>query len=462
LLATRALAQELSPIVSFDYGSPLFINRSPNVLDTFPGTASGTSSSESYGLGVQAIGRGWFTTGLDLIGRLQAIYTTGRFSFNTIPYSITGSEVKLLLEGGVHWDITPLALNGGGWISQSIVRSILETNAAGANITPFNAASASTHAGLFAGVAWEIPNFPLRPELNTHFDLTQRAVAGSNAWSVGLSLAYLFEKIGRANAQTVVVPIPAAVQVPAPTHEFIPARVKFLVNGAESEGAPPLERVEIRVKEYRMIDAPNTPPRVTQWVDESYHLPHLAITCSFDRHVGSYLMVLKDSLRLIEKTFVPELNAAQKADTTLDLNEDSAWQHVLAHLNTGESNKLIVELRPGGSSPFAARDTLVLPPADMSRAEQTIEKNQYRFILPDQFGKYKGGRESLDLLMGRIKQLLDSCRSITIFESSEKKSNAGHSVLLQRLHAALGAAWMDARRMESSDTKHEIIVVLEN
>jgi hypothetical protein len=52
--ALPAFAQQtfhISPIVSFDYGSPLFINRQPGIFNHSSATDTGVSSSFSYGLG---------------------------------------------------------------------------------------------------------------------------------------------------------------------------------------------------------------------------------------------------------------------------------------------------------------------------------------------------------------------------------------------------------------------------
>jgi hypothetical protein len=238
--------------------------------------------------------------------------------------------------------------------------------------------------------------------------------------------------------------------------------VQFLVNGSEANGNPPLERIETHVKQYAMVDSANVPPRVTQWVEESYHLPHLALLCEFDRHSAGYLMILKDSIRLMEKYFAGISNSDSAFDTTLDLEHDVAWNNVLSHLNTGESNRLIAELRTDREQLVPYNDTLVLPPVDTSRSVLAMVKKQTRFVFSDNFNAFEGGKESLDLLLGKMKALLDSNTSITIFQSEKTQSSFMQTELLNKLQDTLGKAWSGARRENSTEADDATVVLLEN
>ncbi len=462
-LALSANAQEqfsISPLASFDIGSPLFINREQGVLNPFGIASNGNSSSESYGIGVQAaipnlVGH------LGLMGQLQGIYNTGKFTFTAQPYAVSGIDRKLLLEVGALWDAQPFTIRAGPWLSQSISNDIYENDPVGNNITPSNAASAATHVGLSAGIAWKIPDFPLRPELNTHLDLTELSQAGVNAWSVGISVAYsLGDGVAQAPARSQTSDSEHRAEARAtPVASIIP-HVRFLVNGAEAIGNPPLERVETHVKQYAMIDSAHVAPRVTQWMQESYRLPHLALSCEFDRKSAGYLMILKDSIRLIEKYFEGISNADTASDTILDLEKDAAWNNVLSHLNTGESNRLIAELRINRDQLFSYNDTLVFPPVDTSRAAKTVVKKQFRFVLSDHFSDIEGGQESLNLLFSKIKELLGSNTIITILEPSNSTDPTKHIDLLQRLRDTLGDASAGAHHEENS--QDATVVILEN
>lgn len=461
LFALAANAQQsvsISPLASFDFGSPLFINRTAGVLNPFGISSAGNSSSESYGLGIQASIPD-LTGHIGLIGRLEGIYNTGSFTFTSQPYTVSGIDRKLLLEASICLDVQPFAIRAGPWISQSILRSVYENDPNGILIASGDSiASNATHVGISAGIAWQIPDFPLQPELNTHLDLTELASAGLNAWSVGVSLSYVF---GTASA----VPVPSTsisnvTPIRKQADTLVVPRVMFLANGSMAHGNPPLERVETHVKQYAMVDSNNAPPVVTQWVEESYHLPHLALECRFDRHDAGYLMVLKDSVRLIEKSF--SVTSKLGEDTTIELDQDPAWQNVLVRLNTGEANKLVAELRTNGEQLEVARDTLILPPADSSLVSQTIVKRQERFVVSDHYWSFQGGNESLQLILGKISSLLDSNKRITIIESKNGENTIQRSDLLSQLKATLGAAWDSTGHQKSESANDTIIVEFEN
>jgi hypothetical protein len=458
-LATNAQQSvSISPLASFDFGSPLFINRAAGVLNPFGIAPNGSSSNESYGIGAH-VAIPDFVGRIGLVGQLEGVYNTGEFTFASQAYTVSGIDRKLLLEIGALWDVQSFAIRAGPWVSQSISRNVYENAPNGIQIASGDSiASNKTHFGVSAGIALHIADFPFQPEINTHLDLTELSEAGVNAWSVGISLTYNFEK-NQVSIQ------PESERLETRSTPVVPAiipRVRFLVNGSEANANPPIERIETRVKQYAMVDSPNVPPRVTQWVEESYHLPHLALSCEFDRHSAGYLMILKDSLRLMEKYFEGSSNADASSDTILDLEKDVAWNAVLSHLNTGESNRLIAELRTNREQLFSYNDTLVLPPADTSRSVLATVKKQTRFVLSDNFSAIEGGQESLDLLLGKMRELLDSNTSVTILQSQKNQSPVTHTELLDKLEDTLGKAWSGAHVENSPEAETTTVVLLEN
>ena len=463
--ALAANAQEaitISPIVSFDFGSPLFINRSPGVLNSFSGTATGTSSSESYGVGAQIsipdlIGR------IGLVGQLEGVYNSGKFQFTSRPYTVSGIDRKLVLELGALWNVQPFAIRAGPWVSQSISRNVYENDPNGIQIASGNGiVSNATHVGLSAGIAWHIPSFPLQPELNSHLDLWELSQAGVNAWSVGISLTYHFG-VNRASPTMLVSTRsePERVETRStPVPIVITPRVRFLVNGSEANGNPPLERVETRVKEYAMVDSPNVAPRVTQWAEESYRLPHLSLLCRFNRRSAGYLMILKDSLRLMEKYFGGIAKNDGYSDTTINLEADDSWNTILNHLNTNESNRLIAELRTNREQLSLFSDTLLLPPVDTTRAVETSVKKEARFVLSDDYNNFAGGQTSLELLLDKIRSLRDSVTSITVIESPLLLNSPKHDALVARIRDVLGTAWTGVRREVNSGSPAKTILLM--
>jgi hypothetical protein len=378
---------------------------------------------------------------------LEGIYTTGIFTGRD---TISGHEWKLLAEALFDWKPTAIALRAGPWISERLSGTIFDNQPSS---FVGSAQSPSFHYGMAAGIAWKIKKFPIEPELNTHLDLTELSQAGANAWSVGFSLVYHLGGNNHIEAPPFQTSLPSSV---IPQHPSIPVRVQFLVNGKGSNGNPPLERVETRVKEYRMVNAPNTSPKVTQWIEESYHLPQLALSSEFPRRSGADLVLFKDSVRLFEKIFPGIAESGSKIDTVVDLDRDSAWQHVLALMNTGENNQLIAELRTGSET---VRDTLILPPADTSRAAKTIVKHEFRFELSDNYGRYKGGAQSLDLLLDRMKELLDSTNTIRIEEGVNEQNLAAHAALEKKIAHVLGNR--EIERAASADAREGFVVIME-
>ena len=436
LLPLASFAQqkiELAPVASFDFGSPLFINRAEGILNSFGGTGSGTSSSTSYGVGLEARGPEWIAPHLDLIGRVEAVYTTGHFTFDSIPSTISGSEAKLLFEAGAGWNLAPISLDVGPWISQAIVRTISETNG-----TPSNANSSYTHAGLGAGVAWDIPNFALRPELNTHLDLTELSQAGANAWSFGISLSYHVGSTAGLEEQAAMNSAPRDT-----SRGEAPPQVKFLVDGAEVRGNPPLDREELHVTQYTMADAPNTSPTVEHWIKRSYHLPQLSILYS-EKGPGT-LRVASGTRELLRK----QLDDTSPGGTKIEPLRDSEWQHNVLQLNSADTNLLIAELLLDAET---LRDTLVFPPADSSAASTVITKHESRFRLLTNYAHNTGGKEVLELLLQRMQALLEENPAITITAPSQ------HLPLFSRLQAALGDRWNSATVTEAPGSPYVTVV----
>jgi len=451
-IAITASAQEraaIAPIVSFDYGKPLFINRTPGVLNSFNITPSGSSSAYSYGLGAELTFPDAIADHIGLMGGLMGIYTSGNFIFDDPKYTVSGIDRKLQFEVAMTGNVSSFAIHAGPWLSQSLSRNVFENDPNGIGIASGDSiASSKTHIGLSAGFTWLIPDFPFRPELHASLDLTERSNAGTSAWSFGLSIGYPIPlRSDEPSASSTPVPVPSepiAIKRPASP------RVRFLINGSEARGNPPLERVETHVKQYAMVDSANIPPRVTQWVEESYHLPHLALLCVFDRKSAGYLMILKDSLRLMEYSFGGTPNATPDSDTILDLEKDVAWNNVLNHLNTGESNRLIAELRTNREQLSLSSDTLLLPAVDTTLVTRTISKKRFCFVLSDNFHNVSGGKESLDLLLGKIGSLLDPNMRVSISESTGSSNAQAHTELLGRVQNALGTYYSTPRPDESA------------
>ena len=440
LFALPSFAQQsfhVSPIATFDFGSPLFINRAAGVFDrsTIPDT--GVSKAFSYGLGVQAaVG---LIGPIGLVGAISGQYTLGQFgSSRPGGDTISGHEWKLSAEALVAWEPSMVSLRAGPWASERLAGTIFSNTSVSAS----SALSYPFHFGLTAGLAWQIANLPVKMELKARLDLRELSAAGANAWSYGSSIAYDWDWNKSTNA-TQLVPSPKVGGL-KPAHQSgdrlkpVLPRVTFLVNGSEARGNPPLDREEKYVTEYSMVEAPNASPTVAKWIDNSYHLPHLSIACT---SANGSLIILSGQRRLLYRTLAAD---SSQSITIVNLDEDTAWHHALLGLKSTDSNQLIAELAIDSK---LALDTLMLPPADSTHSENLLEKHEFRFRLSQKYAQYAGGRLVLDLLFRRMQSILAQHPNISVFT----QTGAG-SALLERLREVLGNSWDGTMQPENLDS----------
>jgi len=437
---------QIAPIATFDFGSPLFINRKDTVFHLAPND-SGTSTRTSYGLGLDVGLPSLFANDVGVAARVLGVYSAGTFQ-SELGSLITGYDVTAQAEASVLWVIAPFTIRVGGWLSQRIAGKVLEN---GVDVTSNNTQSVGTHEGILAGVRWNLS--PIAIELNSHLDLDEVGNAGIHAVSAGIAVSV---PLGGASKATDTML--AHIQ-PAKRPSFTPARVRFLVNSSELGRSVSLQRMELRVKEYEMIDSANIAPKVRQWISESYHLPHLAVACEIDREVGGELKLYRsDRFSEARELWMMGLNPVRSSpvthDTTIDLDRNARWQTALASLSIHERNAIIAELREANST-FVARDTLVLPAVDTGSGEPIVKK-QFRFILSDRFDEIAGQTEALDLLLERIKNLLEPTARVTLHQNKERLMNPK---LKERVTLVIGK-W-DSVVFESGVTDKQIVVVIE-
>jgi hypothetical protein len=438
---------QIAPIATFDFGSPLFINRKDTVFHLTSDDGGGTSTRTSYGLGVDVGLPSLFSKDVGIAARILGVYSAGTFrsGFDSV---ITGYDVTAQEEAALAWDISPFIIRAGGWLSQRIKGKVFEN---GVDVTSDNTQSLKPHVGILAGVDWNLS--PVTIELNSQLDLGEIENANIHALSMGIAVSLPLGSTRKADDTML-----AHIQ-PAKRPAFTPARVRFLVNRSEIGRTVSLQRMELRVKEYEMIDSANIAPKVRQWISESYHLPHLAVACEIDREAGGELKLSKlerfsDARELWMGTLNPVRSSAVTHDTTIDLDRDTRWQTALASLSISEQNAIVAELREANSA-FIARDTLVLPAVDTARGEPIVKK-QFRFILSDRFDEIAGQTEALDLLLERMKSLLDPSAHITVHMNREHSANPK---LTERVTQAIGK-W-DSVTFDRGLSNKQLVVVIE-
>ena len=453
---------ELAPVVSFEYGSPLFINHADNVFNLSAG--SGSAPATSYGLGAQVDLAHLLNEQWGAHARVLGVFTTGHFASDDGSITISGNDTKLQLEASLEWNPAALLARVGGWYSARV----------GGSVTPDvpNNRSPSNHSGALAAFGWR--GGWIDPEINTHVDLMPGVLQFQNRFSFGVAVAIPLQ----AAASPELSPPPSAATPvagdrlnsgealaaapPVAGAAIAPGRVRFLVNRSELEHDVQLQHVELRVKEYTMIDSPNVAPRVAQWVTESYHLPHLGIAVELDRDARGWLRLYDaaDPMMDISLVQVGGGHGAVTSDTSIVLDNDPHWQKAIANLNIHQTNAIVAELTQ--STPAIQRitslDTLILPPVDSSEGH-TIVKKEFRFILSDRYNEFAQGREALDLLLDRIHELADSSVRVTIAEPRIKSPS--YRILKARVLNAIAGRAKKIDEHESSDATSKLIVVVE-
>ena len=88
-------------------------------------------------------------------------------------------------------------------------------------------------------------------------------------------------------------------------------------------------------------------------------------------------------------------------------------------------------------------------------------KKQFRFVLSDNYSDLDGGRESLDLLIGRMRPLEDSGASITIAEHPSNSTTPKHLELVKQIRSALSVGWAGAHHDESLAVPNSMTIVFE-
>jgi hypothetical protein len=463
---TSAPTITVAPVVSFDLGWPLFINRTQGVLNTFGGNGNGNSSSASFGLGVDVADPALFSDHFGLVARIEGVYAAGHFDFTDSPaYTVSGIDRKALLEIGAAWNGSGFLLRAGPWISQSFSHDIYENDPNGNPVAIADPASQETHAGIFAALDFAIGTIPVHPELNAHFDLTQ-PLATYRSFSAGLALSY---DLSAPKESSAILLFDDAVPIPAkslPNRTIVQPQIDFIVDSSGPNGWMPLERVETDVKLYAMSDTIGAPPAISEWIEESYHLPQIAISCHIDRAFESKLVLTKSGTKVGDTlaifTFPPSTTMPDEADTLLNLTAMPEWERGINKLDIHAKNEIAARLQTFGAQTgvIEAVGTLVLPSIDTSEVKRTAKRKEYRFRFPasalERFPDSTGSAH-LDLLLANARELLRSTPREMALHAPQSVPNA----LLERIRATLGAPFDSAAMLHDRSEKEGVLLTID-
>jgi hypothetical protein len=361
-------AQEISPLASFEFGSPLFFNRDPGVLNQFGSDSTGKSTSYSYGIGADVR---WprLLGSFGVSTNLQFIYSKGNFNFDQVGATVDGIDRKLRLELDALGTIGKWSARAGGWVSSRVSANVYEHDSLNNLITPATATSSPTHLGVTVGTGYRLEN--IRTSLFGNYDLTPGA--GSKGLSAGISLAYVFGDADTADDRS---------ERSSPIVRISQSSVKFTINDSDIRGDVPVEKVEKHVHEYTMQ---KDTILFREWIEESYHLPHIRLKVT-SRDTAFVAITANGSL----------LNRYRiKRDTSLTINELSA-------LDIHKTNRIAAQVENGASS-----DTLILPEISSNLSNPIVSQNEYRFHLLDndstRFGKLV---EEMTSILPKVKDIV--------------------------------------------------------
>jgi hypothetical protein len=371
-------AQEIAPLASFEFGSPIFFNRDAGVLNQFGGDSAGTSSCYSYGIGADLR---WpkLIGDFGLASNVQFIYSTGRFDFTQVGASVTGVDRKLSLEMTALRSIGDFGVRAGGWASWSLHSNVFEHDSAGNNITPAAPASARFHAGLALGGDYQFGD--LRASLFGNYDLT--ANAGVHGLTAGISLAYVLT-----SSEHLIDEKPEAQ--PVAVRQNL-STVAFTVNDTPHYHNVPVQKVERHIHEYSMRSDMQTASQkdsiyYREWIEESYHLPHIRLRVTTKE--TSYIIVTANEALL---------NRFQvRRDSSLTINDLSA-------LDIHKTNQIVARVENG-----SATDTLILPEISSDTLPAIASNNEFRLLLSDK------DSTGFNTLLERMTALLPTVKEIIV------------------------------------------------
>jgi hypothetical protein len=264
----RSQTVRIEPVLTYEYGYPLTIERAPGIINHFGTNGLGKSYDHTLGIGVALKLPDFFTSSIGLFPQLQYRFSLGNFTSeqyrsitavdgndqpiaSTNTFEVVSKIQSLDLSLPVGFFLGNTGLCFGPWGSIEIARNITGTE----NITsPSNAhfrgggvsqtfASGDTistshlHGGLEAGLSMEFPisaSIAIEPFLYSRVDLSVISAASAKAISIGLSFS-----LSPIAAEQIQLPpdIPKIV-APAPK---ITASIHFAKNGTRIDRHSPID-----------------------------------------------------------------------------------------------------------------------------------------------------------------------------------------------------------------------------
>ncbi|MBS1904242.1 MAG: hypothetical protein JSS75_11095 [Bacteroidetes bacterium] len=395
--ATQTIA--LEPVLNYEYGYPLAIERAPGIINTFPTSGTGSSYQHTIGIGVALTMPDLFSVQLGLSPQLQYRLGFGTFTSESFPGNGYDTSVTLIKTSN-HFTVIstihsldlslPFEFRSGSfgaafgsWASVELSRSIVGTVYVDSPIVPaFPAGGTSrefargdsisvghTHYGLEAGVFTDIPlsqSLQMEPRLYGRVDLASTSTIGTKALSAGLSLS-LVPVIQPHRA----VPPPADTVLSRP-HAIatrLEANVHFTKNGVRHEANTPIEvaGVESYYRQYVQIPSYLVFPPTAATLPPLYEQIQATEAASF-----SPASLTRAALGAFAKNLLNIVGYRMSTDTGIVLTLECSSTHAADPLASERINAVKTYLRSTWGVPSRRVRSVIDPHGRSSASADTI------------------------------------------------------------------------------------------
>jgi hypothetical protein len=268
----RAQTVQIEPVLTYEYGYPLTIERSPGIINKFRTSGAGTSFNHTFGLGAALQIPDLFSDQFGIAPRMEYRFGSGQFASEPF-VAIQDDTANMPRVTGEHFEVRsstqsidftlPLecstadfGIGFGPWCNVELSRSIVGTELIDTPATALFSdksrsrtyASGDTisashlHAGIEADMYFHIPlssTLGLEPRLFGRYDLTSAAAIGKKAFSAGVSLS--LSPLINPRPESIRVPDTVVTIVRKPS-KMLTASVHFTKNGVRTD---PDTRVEV-------------------------------------------------------------------------------------------------------------------------------------------------------------------------------------------------------------------------
>ncbi|HYM21189.1 MAG TPA: hypothetical protein VEW28_09350 [Candidatus Kapabacteria bacterium] len=273
VVGTNGFSQTIrvEPVITYEYGYPLSIERTPGIINHFGTGGEGSSYNHTFGFGASLQMPDLFTSGIGFSPAIEYRIGLGKFKSQTYPSSEFDAQ-NFTIETVNHFEVTStlqtldlllplefsfgnIGIGVGPWTSIELSRSI--TGIEYIN-SPFGArfpqggtsqkfaggdtiASSSLHAGIEASLLFRIAlsnSLAFEPRLYSRVDLGAISSVSSKAFSTGISFSLVPIPVPEAPK---IVKIDTVLTRHDPVTPKLTSQIHFTKNGIRTDAHTPIE-----------------------------------------------------------------------------------------------------------------------------------------------------------------------------------------------------------------------------